>query len=110
MSKITPSKSLDDVPESKSKPSGSPVPIEQGEPAAEENYRYWYVDYGLLVRRNNHDFWGNWATTASEACNDKRVDSYISRHDMRDYDFVLKCDHHSDRDDRIWVFTIAVGG
>lgn len=85
---------------------------EQGKSESDERIVFLYVDYGLLrVDENDvYKIWGNWSRLTSQACEDKRVDSYVSRHDMRNYDFVKKCPHHSDGDDGVWRFHIAVGG
>ncbi len=83
---------------------------EEVAPSEGERIIYMYVDYGLLRREGTHRFWGNWTRLTSEACDDRQVDSYIDRRNMRNYEFIRRCAHHSEHDDGIYKFSIAVGG
>lgn len=77
---------------------------------AGERIVFLYVDYGLLRKEGRDKFWGNWSKLTSEACSDQRVYSYVDRKNMRDIDFVMRCEHHSKNDGGIWKFSIALGG
>ena len=75
-----------------------------------ERIKYLYVDYGLMKKDKDNNFWGNWNRLTSGACDDRAVDSYVNRNDMRDYEYVMHCSHHKETDDGIYKFSIAVGG
>ncbi|MCP3670648.1 MAG: hypothetical protein GY814_09475 [Gammaproteobacteria bacterium] len=85
---------------------------EESDSKADERIICTYVDYDL-IRVDSEDnmlLWGNWNRLASGACEDRSVNRRISRYDVRDLNFVVRCDHHSDRNEGIWRFSLAVGG
>jgi hypothetical protein len=64
-----------------------------------------FVDYDLIhVDPHNSDkIYGNWRNDATQACREKKVDRWVSRKTMRNYDFVEKCPGSRDG---IWKFAI----
>mgnify|MGYP006422619379 CR=1 FL=1 len=77
-----------------------------------ENISILYVDYDLIRvdESDSNKLWGNWSLLTSKACDDPEVRSYVDRRNMRDYGFVLRCNHHSESDEGVYKFSIAVGG
>lgn len=63
-----------------------------------------YVDWDLLrVDPSDGDkIYGNWRDTASKACREKGVYTYVSRASLLDYEFAMDCPGSVDG---IWKFT-----
>jgi hypothetical protein len=72
----------------------------------QDQYRYLFVDYDLLHKdpKNGDRFWGNWRSTAAQACLDKKIDTYVDRSSMRGYGFAQPCPPSRNG---IWQFWLA---
>lgn len=99
------SRELDQLPrkefEQGTTPREAAVPLRQ----QEETYSYLYVDYDLIYidRNDANKIYGNWRTSAADACADKVVDSWLDRSKLRNYDFVQPCPPSRNGIWRFWV-------
>lgn len=64
-----------------------------------------FVDYDLLHidSKDTNKIWGNWRQTAQEACHDKRVDSFVYRDSVLNYEHSEDC---SGSQNGIYIFTL----
>ena len=64
-----------------------------------------FVDYDLLhVSPDDGNIYGNWRDDGATACSDKKVDCYVERRELQDYDFAEPCKGSKDG---IYRFRIA---
>ncbi|MCK1485081.1 hypothetical protein IVB25_20910 [Bradyrhizobium sp. 193] len=63
-----------------------------------------FADYDVIFIDSSGRVYANWRDDAPDACNDKTINGYIDRDDLRNYTFAQECP--SSRDG-IWEFTVA---
>ena len=89
-----------------SKPAPENASEEKPDKAAIGRPSYLFVDYDLIHvdPKDFNKIYGNWRQTASAACQDKKVDRWVDRRSMQNYDFAQPCPPSGDG---IWRFTIV---